>query len=115
MAERRKDKEDLALEALFRSDPVADDGFSVRVVSSVRRRMWIRRLSMPVAMLVGGIISAGPILEVLNVLPGLLSSLFGASLSLDRLPVDSLPQATTMLFGGTLVMVMLLASRLLEE
>ena len=115
MAERLKDKEDLALEALFRSTPVADEGFSVRVVSRLRRRIWIRRLAMPLAILLGGAISAGPILEVVNVLPGLINSLFGASLTLDRLPVDSLPQFSTILLGGTLVMAMLLGSRLLEE
>jgi hypothetical protein len=115
MAERLKDKEDLALETLFRSDPVADDGFSVQVVSRIRRQVWIRRLSMPIAILVGGAISAGPVLEVLNVLPGLMSSLFGASLSFDRVPVESLPQVSTILMGAALVMAMLLGSKLLEE
>jgi hypothetical protein len=115
MAERLKDKEDLALEALFKSDPVADDGFSVNVVSRVRRRVWIRRLSMPIAILVGGAISAGPVLEVVSVLPGLMNSLFGASLTFESLPVDSMPQVSTILMGATLVMGMLLGSKLLEE
>ena len=115
MAERLKDKEDLALEALFKSDPVADDGFSVNVVSRVRRRVWIRRLSMPIAILVGGAISAGPVLEVVNVLPGLMNSLFGTSLTFESLPVDGVPQVSTILMGATLVMAMLLGSKLLEE
>ena len=115
MAERLKDKEDLALEALFKSDPLADDGFSVQVVSRVRRRIWIRRLAMPIAILIGGAISAGPVLEVLNFLPELMSSLFGASLAFDRVPVDSLPQVSTILTGAALVMAMLLGSKLLEE
>ena len=115
MAERRKDRDDRALEALFRSEPVADDGFSVRVVSNIRRRIWVRRLAMPVAILIGGAISAGPILEVISVLPGLLTSLFGATLTLDRLPVDSLPQLSTIVVSGAVAMAMLLGSRLLEE
>ena len=115
MAERRKDREDRALEALFRSEPVADDGFSVRVVSNIRRRIWVRRLTMPVAILIGGAISAGPILETIGVLPGLLTSLFGTTLTLDRLPVDSLPQLSTIVIGAAVAMAMLLGSRLLEE
>ena len=115
MAERLKDKEDLKLESMFRSDPVPDDGFSVNVVSRVRRRIWIRRLSMPVAIGLGLIVSARPILEVVNVVPELANSLFGASLSIDQLPVGDIPQLSTMLFGATLLMAVMLASRILEE
>ena len=115
MAERIKDKEDLKLDAMFRSEPVPDDGFSVRVMSRVRHHMWVRRLSLPVACTVGFAISAKPLLDIASVIPGLFDSVFGRSLSLDSLPLGSMPQLSTMLFGATLVMAMLLAGKLLEE
>ena len=115
MAERLKDKEDLKLESMFRSDPVPDDGFSVKVVSRVRHRMWIRRLSMPVAVALGLGVSAKPLFEIASVVPELVNSLFGFSLSLDQLPVGDIPQLSTMLFGATLLMAVMLASRILEE
>ena len=115
MAERLKDKEDLKLESMFRSEPVRDDGFSVNVVSQIRRKIWIRRLSMPVAIALGLIVSARPILEIVSVVPELATTLFGSSLSIDQLPVGNIPQLSTMLFGATLLMVVMLASRILEE
>jgi len=115
MAEKLKDKEDLKLESMFRSDPVPDDGFSVAVVSRVRRNMWIRRLTMPIAISLGVLVSAKPLIQLVSVLPGLVNSLFGSSLSIDQLPVGNLPQLSTMLFGATLLMAVMLASRILEE
>ena len=53
MAEKLKDELDLSLESLFGSEPIHDDGFSVRIVSRVRRQMLVRRLSMPIAPLAG--------------------------------------------------------------
>ena len=49
MAEHIKDDADRMLESMFASDPVPDDGFSVRVVRKVRRRIWVRRLTLPIA------------------------------------------------------------------
>ena len=115
MAERIKDTEDLQLEALFRSDPIEDDGFSVRVVSKVRHRMWIRRLSMPIAVGIGALISAKPLMQIATAVPGLVTSIFGNSINLESLPTADLPQLSTLLFGTALAMLMLLASRLLEE
>ena len=48
MAEKLKDAEDRLLESLFASEPIADDGFSRRVVTRIRRRIWVRRLALPV-------------------------------------------------------------------
>ena len=115
MAERIKDKEDLRLEALFRSDPVPDDGFSVKVVSRVRHQMWVRRLSLPIAVAIGAAISAKPLMQIAAVVPGLIDFVFGRSLSLDKLPFDGMPQLSTMLIGATVVIAMLLAGKLLEE
>ena len=60
MAEKLKDAEDRLLESMFASEPIADDGFSSRVVTRIRRRIWLRRLALPVAMLIGGAIAIKP-------------------------------------------------------
>ena len=115
MVDRLKDNEDLKLEALFRSDPVPDDGFSVAVVSRVKRRMWIRRLSLPTAIGLGAAISAKPLLQVASVVPNLVNSIFGSTIDFNRLPLADLPQLSTMLFGASIIMAVMLASRILEE
>jgi hypothetical protein len=115
MAERTRDKDDLVLESLFHAEPVPDNGFSARVVSRVRHRMWARRLALPLALALGFSISAKPLLQFLGALPGILNAVFGTTLSLESLPAGALPDLSTMLFGASALMAALLASRLLEE
>ena len=115
MAERLKDKEDLQLEAMFRSDPVPDDGFSVSVVKRVRRQMWIRRLSLPIAVVLGLIIGLRPIIEFIGIASGLVEPLFGLSLSFDSLSIDTLPTASTLILGLSVLMGLMMAGRILEE
>lgn len=115
MVDRLKDEVDRSLESLFRSEPVRDDGFSVRVVSRVRRQMWVRRLSLPVAFTVGAAISAKPVLQLANALPNLLGSVPGVALDLDKLPIGDLPQMSTMVMGVMLLAAVLMVSRMLEE
>lgn len=115
MAERLKDEEDLRLEAMFRSEPVADNGFAVDVVKRVRARIWVRRLSLPVAVSLGLLVGARSLIEFVGIASGLVEPLLGASLSLEALPLGSLPQASTIVIGATCLMVIMLASRILEE
>ena len=115
MAERIKDKDDLALEGLFRSDPLPDDGFSATVMSRVRYRIWVRRLALPTALLLGMAISVKPMMQFLDALPGIVTAIFGDVLRLEQLPVATVPQLSTMLLGASALMAILLASRLLEE
>ena len=61
MADRKKDAEDLRLEALFASESVPDNGFSARIEKRIRRQLWVRRLALPTAVLVGGLIAAKPL------------------------------------------------------
>ena len=90
MVERTKDKEDLALEALFASEPIADDGFSVRVVKRVRRRIWLRRLALPVAAALGIVVAAKSAMSVIAALDSLATVVPTANLSVPML--DSVPQ-----------------------
>jgi hypothetical protein len=115
MVERLKDKEDLKLEALFRSESVADDGFSARVVSRVRRQMWIRRLSLPTALVIGGVIAVKPLLQ----LAGLVSKIVGivpqGLVSSIDLPLGALFQGPTVILGIMLLGGMMMIGRILED
>jgi len=115
MAERMKDAEDLKLEALFSEKPIADDGFSGSVVSRVRRQVWVRRLSLPVAIAIGSLIGAKPLLDVVMALPQILSIIPVDMFGVDKLPIDALPQGSTLMLGAALIMAVTFASRLLEE
>ena len=115
MAERLKDEADTALESLFGSEPVRDEGFSLRVAARVRRQMWVRRLSLPVAFLIGIVVSAKPLLQLANALPNLLGSVPLGGINMDQLPISSIPQSSTMVLGVMLLAAVLMASRMLEE
>ena len=115
MAERIMDKDDLALAAMFRSDPLPDDGFSAKVISRVRHRMWIQRLALPLALVIGLAISARSLLQLIDAIAGILSAIFGEQLSLDRLPFVEALQPSTIMIGASLLMVAMLVSQVLEE
>ena len=112
MADRLKDNEDLALEALFQAEPIADNGFSKQVVSTLRRRIWMRRIMLPAAVFVGSAIAAKPVSVLLDSLGGLLNSVPGVA---STLPLDSLPSTYTLVAGGMLLAIGLFGLNLLEE
>lgn len=112
MAERMKDKDDATLEALFRSEPIEDDGFSDRVVSRVRRGILVRRWTLPVAVLVGGLIAAKPAAQVVLAMTELLTVI---PEDIRTMNWDSLPQATTFILGGTIAGMIALFIKGLEE
>ena len=71
MAEHREDSQDRQLRALFAEAPIADDGFSRRVVRKIRRRLWVDRLAMPVAILIAATIAARSFAGIAGALPAL--------------------------------------------
>jgi hypothetical protein len=77
--------------------------------------MWIRRLSLPFAFMIGAAISAKPVLQLAGALPNLLGSVPGVAISLEKLPIDNLPQTSTILMGVMLLAAILMASRMLED
>ena len=115
MAERLKDSEDLKLEALFRSEPVLDDGFSARIVSRVRRRMWIRRLSLPTAFAIGAIIATKPLAQLASLVPKLVSIVPQNLMSVIDLQLGGMFQGPTVILGIMLLAAMLMIGRMLEE
>ncbi len=112
MADHLKDNDDLALEALFASAPIADDGFSSRVVRRLRRRTWARRLTMPLAVFLGSTIAAGPLAELIGNLGTLLDAL---PVNVSTLPVDALPSTYMLIGGGMLLALVLFGLNILED
>ena len=100
MAEKIKDADDLTLEAMFRAEPIADDGFSTKVVRRIQRKIWVRRIALPLAAAVGASIAFKPLL-------GLLTALFGFA---SALPIDlfevtgSLPPLHFIVSGAILLL-----------
>jgi hypothetical protein len=112
MAEKIKDAEDRLLESLFESPLLADDGFSARIVSRVNRQLWFRRLTLPVAAVIGGVVAFKP-------LAGLVTALANLSTFIPQDLVSgatsSIPQLQTIVLGAILLVVGLVSMRLLED
>jgi len=115
MAERLKDSEDLKLEALFRYEPVLDDGFSARIVSRVRRRMWVRRLSLPSAFVIGAIIAAKPLMQIAALVPKVVDIVPQDLASVFDLQLGGMLQGPTIILGIMLLAASLMIGRMLEE
>jgi hypothetical protein len=116
MAERLKDREDLRLEAMFASDPIADDGFSRRVMATVRRQIWIRRLSLPVAFVIGAGFAARPLMQLVQAVSGLLQIIPRAVASnFPAMPLAQVPHLSTIVLGGTLLIAALMMGRLTRQ
>ncbi len=122
MAEKLRDAEDRMLESLFASEPIADDGFSQRVVGRIRRRIWIRRLALPIAMIVGGAIAIKPASQLVMAASKLLTVV---PQDVVVTPAEWLPQVQgiaisgsfvqTAIYGAVLLGVGLLGARMLTE
>lgn len=112
MADRLRDDLDEQLTALFRADPIADDGFSDRITRRIRRRLWLRRLAVPVAAVIGGAIALNPLAAVVTLLIE-----FMRSLPFDVVATTAgwMPSLPLIGLGGMLLVVMLLGLRLLDE
>ena len=115
MAERLKDDADLKLEALFRSEPVRDDGFSARVLVRVRRQMWVRRLSLPIAIAIGAVFAVKPLVQLTESIPKIVGIVPQGWANIIDLPLDGMLQGTTIIPGIMLLAAMLMIGRMLEE
>jgi hypothetical protein len=112
MAERIKDEQDRMLESMFASEPIADDGFSVRVVRKVRRRIWLRRLTLPSATLIGLLFAFKPLTQLVMAIAGLV----------QVIPVDiidagaiAIPQLPMIVLGAMLLATCMIGLRMLED
>ncbi len=112
MVDRLKDNEDKLLESLFRSDPVLDNGFSLKIVSEIKRRIWIRRLTLPAAFVVGAAIAVKPLSQLAVTFSKLLTLI---PTSFGGLSLGNFPQISTILLGGLLLAAMMMVGKMLEE
>ena len=112
MVERIKDAEDRLLDTLFASTPLADDGFSVAVVAKVQRRVWLRRLTLPIAAAIGGAIAFKPLAGLVTLLRNA-STLIPAEMLTAT--TNAIPQLQTIVLGAMLLAACLLGVRTLQE
>ena len=112
MAEKLKDAEDRMLGAMFQAEPIADDGFSKRVVTRIRRRLWMRRLALPIAMFVGGSIAIKPLAQLSVAAAKLLTVI---PMEFLEMPVAWIPQPQYVVLGAMLLAAAMLGVRMLEE
>ncbi len=112
MADKIKDADDRRLEALFHSAPVADDGFSDRVVRRIRRRLYLRRLTLPVAAIVGGLLAfkpaAGLVLSTYQILSGMPTDFLTSAAAY-------LPSLQLTVTGGLILFAILMSLSMLED
>lgn len=116
MVDRLKDTEDLKLESLFRSPPIEDAGFSGRVVSKIRRQIWIRRLALPIAFVVGGAVAVRPLSQLVMALYGVIAGItqkFDSQLDISSF--FQIPHASAMVLGVLFLGVALAAARMMED
>lgn len=111
MADKRMDKEDEMLASLFAAEPVADDGFSDRVLRRLRRGVWVNRLALPVAVLLGLAVAAKPLMDVAGMLPSI-AGLLPLPAELQQL---HLPDMTTLILGAGALVAGLLVTQLVDD
>ena len=116
MAERIKDAEDRLLESMFESAPIADNGFSTRVVKRVRRRLWLQRLALPVAAIIGGAVAIKPMADLVTVVANLSFSVTSVvPEELVTATTGLIPQAPFVVLGAMLLAACLLGLRAIED
>ena len=112
MADKTSDALDRLLAAAFSAEPIADDGFSGRIVATLRRRIWVNRLALPVAVLVGAAFALKPALQLVNALVPLLGVV---PAELASIPMHYLPQMQLVVMGGMAFAAGIMLIKILEE
>ena len=112
MAEKLQDAEDRLLTALLRPASIEDAGFSKRIVARIRRGIWLRRLALPSAMLLGGAIAGKSLLQLGSILVPLSDAL---PIKPMALPETILAQLPTMFAVGCLMLIGIVTFKLSEE
>lgn len=116
MAERLKDRVDLRLEAMFASAPIGDDGFSDRVTSRIRRQIWVQRLALPIAFVVGAAIAARPLVQLVESVSGLLKFIpQTVAGNMATLSIAELPQLQVIVLGSTVLLAALMFGKLAQK
>ena len=115
MADRTSDAQDRYLESVFRSEPIADDGFSDRLTAKIRRRIWVDRLALPLATLVGAAFAVKPAAELV----GAIVPLLRLTPLIERFPQEALSMpmgaGAYLALGASLLIAGVSLVKMLEE
>jgi hypothetical protein len=110
----RLGREDRALQALFAAAPEpADDGFSDRVIGRIGARVRRRRLVIALAVVLGVVIAAWPLAELVLQASDWFRALLGVLV--EVIGMDRLNQYRPLLAGALLAMLTPVLVALLEE
>lgn len=112
MAEKLQDDDDRLFASLLRSEVIEDAGFSQQIVTRIRRGIWLRRLALPSALLLGGIIAGRSLLQLATVLPTIVDMLPAKQLVLPDMMLTQFPLMFTV---GCLVVIAITTFKLSEE
>ncbi len=94
------------------SPPIADDGFSTQIVGNLKRRLWIRRLTVPVAGIIGGVLAFKPLSGLVAIIASLSAMIPKEVVSSTA---NSLPQMSLIMLGAALLVTCLVGLRFLED
>ncbi len=112
MAEHLKDAEDRMLEALFAEEPIPDDGFSRQIVQRIRQKLWLRRVCITTALLLGGTVALQPTFALAGFIVRLLGNLSDELLGIS---LDTLPSIAMLAGGGILFVLTFVLLQMLED
>ena len=119
MAERLQDAEDRFLDSILKSSPITDDGFSARIVTRIRLHLWVRRLALPVAVLIGGSIAIKPVMQLTTAATKLLTvvpaEMFEVPAEVFDVPMAWFPQIQMVVVGAMLLFAGFLGTRMLQD
>ena len=100
------------LESLFAAEPIADAGFSDAIMKRIRRRLWLRRLALPAAVLLGAAVALEPAANLVQALAGLSAFVPEKTISL---PSGWVPTFQTVVLAAMLLVTGIFGVRMLEE
>ncbi len=112
MAEKLKDAEDRFLESMLELAPLADDGFSDQVVKRIRRKLWLRRITLPLAAAVGALMAFKPVAGLVTMA---YQVLLGMPNDLVATATSNLPSIQLIVTGAMILVAALMSLNMLEE
>ena len=90
----------------------ADDGFSVKVLRQVTRRLWIRRVTLPTAAVIGALLALKPLTGLASAIATIASFV---PPELVNSTTTAIPQLQTIVLGAMLLAACLLGARTLAD
>ena len=112
MVDKTTDAEDRYLESVFHAAEIPDDGFSNRILFRIRRQIWINRLALPLAAVIGALFALKPATQLVNALLPLLNTV---PVEVVDVPMQLLPQLQTIVLGGMAFAVCIALYKVFEE